>query len=376
MSHKIQKRADTQKIELTLPFLLAAFQFMLCLMENDIRTIKNILLIIGAALIIYVMNVLSTLFIPLALAIFIVLLIEPMLHWLNERRIPFTISVILIIIVSFYLVLGFGNIIYTTGTQIVEQQDKLAAQLQSRIDPIFQWMVVTFNFDHDMVFGDVWNLISEDWLISTSSSVASVVGSFGTLLFMTSIYFFALLGGVLNYANFINYVVADKDAERWLNVFNSIKSSISQYMKVKLFISLSTGAVFGLICWSFGVDFPLFWGFIAFTFNFVPTVGSIVATIPPILLGIIQLESTLLIILFASSLILTQIVIGNILEPTFMGHSFSISTVFVIASLVFWAFVWGIPGAVLSTPLLVLTKIILNQFRDTRVIARLMTANH
>ena len=137
-------------------------------------------------------------------------------------------------------------------------------------------------------------------------------------------------------------------------------------------MSLCTGIGYGLICWAFGIDFPLFWGYLAFVLNFIPTVGSVVATIPPMLLGLIQLGSPGAVIGLLLLLLVTQFSFGNIIEPRLMGSSLSLNTVVVILGLVFWGYLWGVVGMVLSVPMLVLVKVVLAQFKEAQIVVRLM----
>ena len=125
-------------------------------------------------------------------------------------------------------------------------------------------------------------------------------------------------------------------------------------------------------CWLFGIDFALFWGFLAFVLNFIPTVGSIVATVPPILLGLIQLSTMSALLLLVLCLVVIQFFFGNFLEPKLLGTSLSLNTVVVILGLVFWGYLWGVTGMILSVPLLVLLKVILTQIPDAMLIVRLM----
>lgn len=346
-------------------------------MEQDLKSIKTFLSIIVIFLVTYSISLLSAILIPLALALFIVLLIEPVLHWLVSKKINFTFSVIIILVISIYTINGVGSIIYSTGQSIVDQQDKLYSQLVARMSPVLVWVKETTYIElpfssKETAVEELWQLVSKDWLLTISGTFAGAISNLGQLVFMTALYFFALLGGIMNYRQFINYVSKDSKDNKILSTFESVKTSINTYMKVKFLVSLSTGLLFWLICKLFNVDFALFWGFLAFSFNFIPTVGSIIATAPTVLLGIIQIESGPMIGFFIALLVLTQIVFGNIVEPNLLGKSFAINTVFVILSLVIWGYLWGIVGMVLSTPILVLTKAILEQIPDYQIVSRLM----
>jgi len=111
---------------------------------------------------------------------------------------------------------------------------------------------------------------------------------------------------------------------------------------------------------------------ILFIFNFIPTIGSIIATIPPILLALVQIEGMEMILLMILILIIIQILAGNIIEPRLMGSSLALNTITVILGLVFWGYLWGVTGMILSVPLLVLSKVILTQIPEAQILVRLM----
>ena len=143
-------------------------------------------------------------------------------------------------------------------------------------------------------------------------------------------------------------------------------------MGIKTILSLIVGLLTYLVCIFFGVKFAMFWGFIAFVLNFIPAVGSILGTIMPILMGVIQLDSISDIGIMSIFLFVMHFTIGNIVEPIVMGGQLRINTLTVLFGLVFWGFVWGIPGMILSVPLLVIMKIILERSPSTEMIGRLM----
>lgn len=218
------------------------------------------------------------------------------------------------------------------------------------------------------------NVISTEFLLNTSGVVASSVGSFTFNFILCAIYLVAVLGSIVRYEKYISYLEGDDSVgkERLINSFVEVKTSIVSYMKVKFFTSFCTGLCFGIICFAFGVDFALFWGFLAFLLNFIPTVGSIAATIPPLLLGLIQIDSGGSFTFFIILLIATQFIWGNVIEPYVMGSSVALNTVTVILGLVIWGYIWGVAGMLLSVPLIVMARVILSQIPDADLLVKLM----
>ena len=147
--------------------------------------------------------------------------------------------------------------------------------------------------------------------------------------------------------------------------------NVKQYMTIKTVISLMTGSLIYIWLLAIGVDYALLWGLVAFLFNFVPNIGSIIAAVPAMLLALIQLGpiSSLFVGL---GYLLANIIMGNIIEPRYMGKGLGLSTLVVFLSLVFWGWVMGPVGMLLSVPLTMLLKIAFESSEDTKWIAIIM----
>lgn len=156
------------------------------------------------------------------------------------------------------------------------------------------------------------------------------------------------------------------------NKYMQMQNSIISYMIWKTLISLFTGALVAGVCYLFDIKFAIFWGFLAFILNYIPSIGSIAATIPPILMGIIELESLNAILLLTALLTAIQVIVGNLVEPLIMGNRLKLNTLTVLFGLVFWGYLWGVIGMMLSVPLMVVLKIVLEQTESLGFIARMM----
>ncbi|MGI9543036.1 MAG: AI-2E family transporter, partial [Cyclobacteriaceae bacterium] len=310
-------------------------------MEKDIATVKNILAFFLAILVIYLVSILSNMLVPLALALFIAILLQPALAWFERKNVPFGISLSIISISSLSALALFGMLVYQTGKGLMEEKEKLLSQINVKLSNILESVnqIPGVALESSDVVDKISQLMSYDWIIKSSSTFAGMLGDFTGSFFMTSLYLVAFLGGILKYEQYIHYLQEDSDdSKKMLEGFEQVKNSIVTYMKVKFMMSLGTGIGYGLICWFFGIDFPIFWGYLAFVLNFIPTVGSIIATIPPLLLGLVQLDSTGVIFGLLLILLVIQITFGNIIEPKLMGDSLSLNTVVVILGLVFWGY--------------------------------------
>jgi len=122
-----------------------------------------------------------------------------------------------------------------------------------------------------------------------------------------------------------------------------------------------------------GVDFPFFWAFLIFALNYIPAIGSMIATIFPSILALLQFGSFSYFFLVLASVGAVQMLVGNVIEPRVMGNTLNLSTLVVIISLTFWGGVWGVIGMILSVPIMVIITIVLSQFPTSRSLAILLS---
>jgi AI-2 transport protein TqsA len=184
----------------------------------------------------------------------------------------------------------------------------------------------------------------------------------------------SLLGLLSNFVLVVVYtgfLVASSSA--FTGVLADMNRKMGTYIATKSLVCLITGLTVYLLCRLFGIDFALFWALLAFLLNFIPVVGAIVASLPPILLAFVQLDSDAASALFLLCMILANVLLGQVLEPKLMGKRLAIKPVAILLGLVFWGFLWGIPGMFLATPLMVLLGVLSSHFNFSRSYERLVS---
>jgi predicted PurR-regulated permease PerM len=156
-----------------------------------------------------------------------------------------------------------------------------------------------------------------------------------------------------------------------MNHINQIFTQIKSYMVIKALISLLTGFIVWMFLSVLGTDYAFLWGVLAFLFNFIPNIGSIIAAVPAVLITLVQLGgiNALIVAIFY---LIVNIVIGSVLEPKVMGRGLGLSTLVVFLSLIFWGWLLGIVGMLLSIPLTIMAKIIFAANEETKWIAVLL----
>jgi AI-2 transport protein TqsA len=177
------------------------------------------------------------------------------------------------------------------------------------------------------------------------------------------IFFLAEAGGFRRKLTAI-HLARGPDLER----FQNTAKDIQKYLGIKTAISSVTGILAGLLTWWLDVNFPVLWALVAFIFNYIPAIGSIIASFPPAILALVdQSPSTAFFVLLGYLAI--NMVLGNFIEPMLMGHRFGVSTSVVILSVLFWGYVWGLVGMFLAVPLTMIVKVILDNSDDLQWLA-------
>jgi predicted PurR-regulated permease PerM len=161
------------------------------------------------------------------------------------------------------------------------------------------------------------------------------------------------------------------DEQNALENFDKFINTVKQYMAIKTWVSLATGIAVFIWLVIIGVNYAVLWGLLAFFLNYVPNIGSIIAAIPAVLLALIQLGFVKSIIV-AGGFTVINLLIGNVIEPRFMGRGLGLSTLVVFLSLLFWGWVLGPVGMLLSVPLTMTAKIALDSREETRWLAILL----
>ena len=207
---------------------------------------------------------------------------------------------------------------------------------------------------------------------NTLSSLTLVVRKTTSNIGMIIIYSIFIL---LEYRLLKNKLFLVFEKEGIGTIFQNVNRDIRKYVIIKGSSSLATGMLSYAVLSVIGVDFAALWAMLIFLLNFIPTIGSILAVIPPILLSLVQFEGLAKFFIVLSSLISIQVLIGNVLEPRLAGRSLNLSPLVILLSLVFWGKIWGIVGMFLCVPLTVILNIVLANFDSTRSIAIMLSAN-
>ena len=342
----------------------------------DVKAIKNMLIIIIIPLVFYLLKLLAFIFIPLASALFLSILFTPFMRWMKKKKIPKIVSLfsVMLIIFSFFklsseLVQLSSHEIMNSNTSelLIKMEDKLLGVVR----PVEQFLGIGTAIEDDSIHNFLQGDDGNSSLLNYFGNTIQFLQKFITQLLMLFFFLILLLAGSLDLQSIMNSTVVKRRSTA-IKTMLKIEKSIVKFIQVKFILSALTGIGFGLACVAFDVSFPIFWGLFAFAINFVQMVGSVISNLCLSIFSLAEIESTGTLALFCIIIASVQILFGGILEPIMMGKTFSINTVTVLIMLMLWGFVWGVPGLILSIPITVLVKIILEQNSRTKNIAKLM----
>lgn len=329
-------------------------------------------LLIAAAVVIVIagLKAASTVLVPVLMAALVTVLCLPPMRWMQKRGVPDWASLPVIFLLMIGVAAGFsflvGNEVAHFREELPHYREHLSDAYAEHIDALLA----------HAGFENVRQMLEEltrDVQVGKVFDVAGVaVGAITDILSNGLFVLLAVMFMVTEAAGFPRKL-REAFSESLGSVSESRRAvrSIHDYVRVKTEVSLATGLLAFFLCLAFGVDSAVLWGILAFLLNFVPTIGSLVAAVPPILLAFAKHgwpEALGVTIGYA----VINIVIGNVLEPRLMGRKLGLSSLVVFLSLVFWGWVWGPIGMLLSVPLTMLVKILLEQSEDLRWIAVLL----
>jgi len=312
------------------------------------------------------------LLIPIVLAVFIWFIIREIRILLRKNKfirqyIPRWLENIIATLFLFSLV---GFIITVVSSNISFLSSKLP-MYQANVNSVIQLINETFKID---LFDNFKSRSSE---FNFSNLIQLAINSITAIFSNVFIILIYILFMLIEEASFVHKLRAiypkRESLETTLNILNKIDSSVGRYLLLKSFMSIVTGTLSYFVLLLIGVDAAFFWGFIIFVLNYIPTIGSLIATLFPTFFALLQFGELAPALWVLVVIGLIQVLVGNLLEPKIMGNSLNLSPLVVILALSIWGALWGITGMVLSVPMTVILLILFSEFPKTRSIAILLS---
>ncbi|HID39151.1 MAG TPA: AI-2E family transporter [Calditrichaeota bacterium] len=338
----------------------------------ETRFISFALGIIVLVLFIWVLVIGRAIILPFMIALFLTFILEPVVNFLTRYKIPTGLAVLITIILAFVVLYLLGLIVYANVEIFIEEFPTYKIRLLKVLNSIT--MSVSSLLGQSM---DINALKKIDWVatlqrFSVGEGIVSSIGTFLSFLgkMLLIILFIAyMLTGKRNLNKKIYKAFPEHQSRRIAGVIDSINSQVQTYLSTKTLISFITGLISIGVFYAFGLDFAVFWGFVIFLFNFIPNIGSIVASVLPVMFSLLQFGSVAIAFWIMIAMGVIQFVMGNVLEPRLMGRTLNLSPLIVILSLIFWGYIWGVAGMILAVPMLAMSAIVFENIDSLRFLS-------
>lgn len=307
---------------------------------------------------------------PLFLAVFISFILLPVIDFFGRYSIPRFVSIVVLLLVTFAGLYLMGTLFFSTGKAFADEVPRYVENILETIDSLQHRLdfaplnLETINWEEQINFNRVGGL-----LVSSLGPFLSFISK----LFLVFIFLVFIIAGRGKTKRKIDESLTARNAQKLNQLIENIDSQIQRYLGIKTAVSFFTGVFVTVVLLLFGLDFAIFFGFLTFILNYIPNIGSIIATIFPVTIALLQFDSIWPAFWIMVILMVIQQIMGNFVEPRLMGTGLGLSPLVVLVFLFFWGWLWGIPGMILAVPVAAVVKIVCANIPDLHFVAVLMS---
>lgn len=319
-----------------------------------------------------ILHIAKDVFIPLVIAWFIIQIVRPITHIGNKLHLHPYLNLIFVFVVLIGVSVLFVRFIGGQVSAFNQVYSRYASVFAERYTAFMNLLNINLTSDTFSAF-DFGNFNVLNFIKDSALYVTGVLISLVNKIFMTVFFLMFMLVEAPYTERKISKAFHGKTGNRVMIVFNAISEQVSYYMLNQALISLITAFCVWLVLMFMKVELSSGWAVLAFMLNFIPNVGSIIATILPVIMAFVQYSTLLEPMIVLGLLTAIQMLIGNIIGPKILSDSLGVSSTVILLSLLFWTMIWGVPGAFLSVPIASIIKIVCENIPSLRPIAVLMS---
>jgi AI-2 transport protein TqsA len=328
------------------------------------RGAKTVLMLAAVVVVMAGIKLSAPLLVPLLLAAFVAMVTSPLVIWLQKKRLPAGVAVLLAILVDLGVLTGLGALVGTSLSDFYQRLPEYQEALTSTLADATTWLAaygvsqeeLTKALDPGSMMGMVASLFR---------SLTDLVSNLVLVLLIVMFILLETTGLRLK----ASLILGDDGAQ--LTRMRNATHQVSRYLVVKTLTSAFTALVVGIWLAIWGVHFPVLWALLAFMLNFIPTLGSIIAAVPPTALALIQFGPGSALGMLTGYVVINTL-IGTVMEPRIFGRAVGLSPLVVFVSMILWGWLLGPVGALLSVPLTLIVKIYLANTEDLQWVAVLL----
>jgi predicted PurR-regulated permease PerM len=322
-----------------------------------LQAAQFILLLIGA------LYLTRAIVLPIVLAILLKLLLQSGVRRLERIYVPRAIAALVMITILFVTLVSMGTALSGPAHDWVAKLPEGLPRLRERLSFVSGSVesVQRFLQNAESYISVTTSQAAPSAPVSSGLSELLFAGtaSFASGLFMTVIIlFFLLMSGDLFLRRFVEVLPRFRDKRAAVMITQQIESNISAYLKTITIMNALVGIATAVMTWAMGLDNPVLWGVLAFFLNYIPVIGPIICLVILVLAGMLRIETLWSSLMPAAGFLAIHVIEGQFVTPVIVARRFTLNPVLVIVSLIFWYWMWGVPGAVLAVPVLAMTKII------------------
>lgn len=333
--------------------------------ETD--TVRDVLFICAALVVVLVgVQAASVVLVPFLLALFLAIICNPLIHSLMRWRLPQWFAILLVLATVFFLGFLLARLVGQSLTDLTRSLPQYQRQLGVQLDVWIETLaVLNVQIDRQQVLAYLDPSVLMGMSIRLLGGLGGVMGN-AFFILLTVVF---MLLEAASIPGKVHLALHDPDMK--LRQIDRFIEAVNHYLAIKTAISLGTGLLVGLMLWLLDVKYYVLWGVMAFLLNYVPNIGSIIAALP-VLAQVIVLQGPMTAVLVAAGYLSINTVMGSIIEPRWLGRGLGLSTLVVFLSLMFWGWLLGPVGMLLSVPLTIIVKIALESTADGRWLAVLL----
>ena len=309
----------------------------------------------------------SSVFAPLAFALFILALVWPLQKRL-EQMMPQGLALFLTLAVTVFAMIALASMIAWSLSAIADWLLNNVARFQALYFEATEWLEEQGIF----VAGTLAERFDVIWLVRLFQEIARRLNRLAGFAILVFVFLMMALLEIEQFRQKLAALDSKETGAKLIHAISEIGAKFRRYMLVRTLLSVLTGlAIWGFAAFA-GLEPAIAWGLLAFTLNYIPFIGSFIATFLPAIFAIAQLDTWQAVILVFIGLAAIQFIIGNYIEPLAAGAALSLSPLVVVFAVFFWGFLWGIPGALIGVPIMITIVTLCAEFPSSRWVATLL----
>ena len=335
-------------------------------MEIKSPVVKSFVLMAAVVIILAGIKAASVILVPFLLSVFIAIAVSPIINWTAAYKVPKWLSITLVIL----LIVVIGFMLAGLITQSLAEFRQNMPVYKEQLSGEFAWIInqlASRNIDVNQEL--LVSYMDPGMAMTMASNFITGMGTVLSNVFLILLTVIFMLFEAQSMPRRMHIAMADPDMR--LTHIDRFLQSVNRYLVIKMLVSLGTGLFIGVWLYLLGVDHFMLWAVLAFMLNFIPNIGSIIAAIPAVLMAFVEF-GLLKAGLAGLGFVIVNTVMGNMIEPKFMGRGLGLSTLVVFLSLVFWGWLLGTVGMLLSVPLTMVVKIAMESRPETQWLAILL----